>query len=153
MEKSLIIRYSEIHLKGKNIRYFENMLLRNIKNSLKGISCTAMFSRSRYVVENYDINDEFEIIERLKRVFGIHSVSSAYIVHADFETIKETVLKCVTFSSGTFKIETNRADKNFPMTSPQISSELGGCVLDEFPNLKVDVRQPEHVISVDIRET
>lgn len=153
MEKSIIIRYSEIHLKGKNIKFFENMLLKNIKHSLKEIECNVKFARSRYVVDKYDINDEYEIIERLKKIFGIYSLSSAYIIPTEYDTIKQTVLDSIDFDRGTFKIEVNRANKNFPLTSPQICAELGGIVLDRFPNLKVDVKNPEHIVSVDIRET
>ena len=151
MEKSLIIRYSEIHLKGKNIKFFENMLLKNLKNSLSSINCKVTRTRGRYIVEDYDINEEFELIERIKKVFGVHSVSSAYIIPAEFETIKETVLKMIDFN-GTFKVVTNRALKTFPMDSMAISRELGSAILEAYPTLTVNVREPEHVINVDVRE-
>ncbi len=151
MEKSLIVRYSEIHLKGKNIKFFENMLLKNLRKSVSGIECKVSRTRGRYVVEDYNINDEFELIERIKRVFGVHSLSSAYIVESNYEVIKETVLNMIDFN-GTFKIVSNRAIKTFPMTSMEISRELGGDVLEKFSHLTVNVREPDHIINVDVRD-
>ncbi len=152
MDKIILIRYSEIHLKGKNIAFFENKLLNNIRNSLKDLTCVVKKTKSRYFVEGFNEDNQFEIIERLKKIFGIHSFSVATVIDTDFEKIKEVALSMATFD-GTFKIETNRADKRFPLKSPEISREVGGYILDNIPSLKVNVREPQHTISIDIRET
>lgn len=151
MKKAILIRYSEIYLKGKNQSFFQSRLLKNIRKSLSDIDCEVKLQRCRYIVDNYDEEDEFEIVEKLKKIFGIYSFSVATIVNSNFEEIKNAVLKSVDFS-GTFKVETNRADKRFPMTSMQVSAELGGLILDNNANLKVDVHNPQNIISVDIRD-
>ena len=151
MEKTIIVRYAEIYLKGKNIAFFESKLMDNIKKALNGIECNVKISRCRYIVSDFDEFDEDDIIDRLKKVFGIHSLSPCYVVKSDLEKISETCADMVDFG-GTFKVETNRADKKFPMKSYEISAAVGGYVLEKHPNLKVDVKHPEHVINVDMRE-
>ncbi len=151
MEKTIIVRYAEIYLKGKNIAFFESKLYDNIKKALDGIECTVKISRCRYIVSGFDEFDEEEIIERLKKVFGIHSLSSCFVVKSDIALIGEVAANIADFS-GTFKVETNRADKKFPMKSYEVSAAVGGYVLEKHPNLKVDVKHPEHIINVDMRE-
>ena len=95
MEKVIIIRYGEIFLKGKNRDYFESLLIKNIKHALGDLLCEFKRSQGRYFVENFDINDEDEIVDRLKKVFGIYSLSVAYKVETkadeDFCDIKESL--------------------------------------------------------------
>ncbi|MFI3163757.1 MAG: tRNA uracil 4-sulfurtransferase ThiI [Bacillota bacterium] len=151
MEKVIVIRYAEIHLKGRNIAFFETKLKKNIKNALAGIKHDFKAIRCRYIVSNFDEVDEFEICEKLSKVCGIHSFSVASVIPTDIAKIKETALEMINFT-GTFKVETNRADKTLKQTSVDISREVGGYLLDKAEGLKVDVRNPENIVHIDIRE-
>ncbi len=151
MKNLIVIRYGELHLKGKNRGYFENMLLSNIRRAVSDIPCTLKKIQGRFLLEDYEQFDEERLLSKLKKVFGIHSFSRAIVCETTFETICKTVSDNIDFV-GTFKIETNRADKTFPMKSPEISAKVGAFVLDHHPELTVDVRDPEYVISLDLRE-
>ena len=153
MQNAIIIRYCEIHLKGKNRGYFEKLLKENIKNSLKGIECTFSVLHSRYLIENFSDSDYPIICGKLDKIAGIHTYSKALVVTNDYEKIKEAVFLLAEKLNGTFRITTNRADKNFPMDSMTISREIGGDVLEKFaPKLKVDIKNPDNTIYIDMRE-
>lgn len=152
MEKCIIVRYCEIHLKGKNRGYFEKLLQTNIQNALSGISHKLKVMHSRYLIENYNEDEYNLIVEKLKKVAGVHTISPAMVVDSDYGAIKEVSFELCKDRSGTFKVETNRADKTFPLDSMSVSSNLGGDILENFPNLKVDVKNPTFVVNVDIRE-
>ncbi|MDE6867771.1 MAG: tRNA 4-thiouridine(8) synthase ThiI [Clostridia bacterium] len=151
MEKVIIIRYSELHLKGKNRGWFERVFAVNMEKSLKGIRHEIHRLSGRYLVENFSEADTEVILERLKKVFGIHSYSVALKVKADMQKIFEAA-KQVCFKEGSFKVETHRADKSFKLNSMQISAEIGGRLLDEIQSVKVDVHNPDFIINIDIRE-
>ena len=151
MDKVIIIRYSELHLKGKNRGYFERVLITNIEKSLKGLKHELKRQSGRYLVENFDGFDVDEIISRLKKVFGIHSFSVALKVNSDMNAIYKAAEE-VCLDNGSFKVETHRADKAFPLNSLQISAEIGGRLLNKFKNLSVDVHNPQFVINIDVRE-
>lgn len=151
MEKVIIVRYSEIHLKGNNRGWFEHIFFVNMEKSLKGIKHEIRRVSGRYLIENFASDDTEIIIGRLKNVFGIHSYSVAYKVVSDMRQIYEAALK-VCLSDGTFKVETHRADKKFELTSMQVNAEIGGKLLDKFEKLKVDVHNPSFVVNIDIRE-
>ena len=151
MEKVVIIRYSEIHLKGKNRGYFERVFAANMEKALKGIRHEIRRRSGRYLVENFEESDEERIVKRLSKVFGIHSLSIGLKVPSDMNEIFAAAMQ-VSDESGTFKVETHRADKRFYLTSPQISAEIGGRLLDKNKNLKVDVHEPEFIINIDVRE-
>lgn len=152
MEKCIIVRYCEIHLKGKNRGYFEKLLQTNIQNALSGISHKLKVMHSRYLIENYNEDEYNLIVEKLKKVAGVHTISPAMVVDSDYGAIKEVAFELCKDRSGTFKVETNRADKTFPLDSMSFSRNLGGDILENFPNLKVDVKNPSFVVNVDIRE-
>lgn len=151
MEKVVIVRYCEIHLKGKNRGYFEKVFMNNLEKALTGIRHEMHKPSGRYVVENFDEGRADEIVERLRKVFGTHTLSVGYKVEADMQKIYEAV-KVIAPKEGTFKVETNRGDKKFPLNSMQINAQIGGRLLDDFPSLKVDVRNPQMVVSIDVRE-
>lgn len=151
MEKVIIVRYCEIHLKGKNRGYFEKVFMANLERALTGIRHEIRKPSGRYIVENFDQERTDEILEKLSKVFGTHTLSAAYKVPADIETIYETV-KLIAPAGGTFKVITNRAAKSFPLHSMEVNSEIGGRLLQDNPNLKVDVHAPQHEICIDIRE-
>ncbi len=151
MEKVIIVRYCEIHLKGKNRGYFEKIFMMNLEKALVGIRHEIRKPSGRYIVENFDQTRTEEILEKLSRVFGTHTLSSAYKVPAELEMIYDTVKK-IAPESGSFKVITNRANKSFPLNSMQLNAEIGGRLLQDFPNLSVDVHAPQHEICIDIRE-
>ena len=151
MEKVIIVRYCEIHLKGKNRGYFEKVFMTNLERSLAGIRHEIRKPSGRYIVENFDEDRVEEIIDRLKKVFGTHTLSLGYKVGADMNEIYSAV-KLLIPDSGSFKVEANRADKSFPLNSMQINAEIGGRILAQNPKLCVDVHDPNTTICIDIRE-
>lgn len=154
MKKVIIARYCEIHLKGKNRGYFERMLGDNIRHVLNGLDYKYVKIPTRYLIEDFSENDEEEIISRLKKVGGIHSISVAVLVPNDKEKIFETALSLCEGKKGTFKVETNRADKTFPIHSMDFSRELGGKILEKYnKNLSVKIKDPDFTVNIDIRET
>lgn len=151
LDRVILIRYGEIHLKGKNKRFFENKLISNIKRKLSGLEYEFTYKRSRYVVSAYRPETENEIIKRLKQVFGIHSISVAEKTESTLDAISDAVV-ALAKPSGKFRITVNRADKTFPMTSIELATELGGRVLDKYPDLTVDLFDPDFIIYADVRE-
>ena len=151
MEKVIIVRYCEIHLKGKKRGYFEKVFMTNLERSLAGIRHEIRKPSGRYIVENFDEDRVEEIIDRLKKVFGTHTLSLGYKVGADMNEIYSAV-KLLIPDSGSFKVEANRADKSFPLNSMQINAEIGGRILAQNPKLCVDVHDPNTTICIDIRE-
>lgn len=151
MENVIIIRYAELFLKGKNRGYFERAFANNIEKALSGITHELIKTSGRYLVENFDPDETDDIVSRLKKVFGIHTMSIALKVTTDIENIAEAAkFKCG--KGKTFKVETHRADKKFPMKSVAVSAEIGWRILQIRPDLKVDVHNPEFTIFIDIRE-
>lgn len=151
MEKVIIVRYSELHLKGKNRGYFERVLIINMEKALKGLKHEIKRQSGRYLVECFEEIETDEIISRLKKVFGIHSLSVALKVTSNVENIYSAAEK-VCFDSGKFKVETHRADKTFPLNSLELSAEIGGRLLSKFKNLSVDVHKPQFTVNIDVRE-
>jgi tRNA uracil 4-sulfurtransferase len=151
MKKVILLRYSEIHLKGKNRRFFENKLKSNIKLALKNYDCKVSFSNSRYVVEDFKEELTGELVDRLKCVFGVHSLSIAEQIPTDFEGLK-AYFKNYKLQTNTFRVSTNRAKKVFGINSMQISALIGGIVLENNAGAKVDLHNPQTVINIDIRE-
>ena len=151
MDKVIIVRYAEIHLKGKNRGWFERVFIVNMEKSLKGLKHEIRRHSGRYLIENFEDTDTEIILDRLKKVFGIHSYSVALKVDTDMNIIFKAAQE-VSNKEGTFKVETHRADKNFPLNSMQISAEIGGRLLDKNKNLKVDVHNPQFIINIDLRE-
>ena len=149
MKEVILVRFSEIHLKGGNKKYFIKLLYNNIKHALKDIECKIENIQNRIVVRDY--TDADEIMNELKAVFGVHSISKAYELDNDVELIKDFVSKINI--QGTFKCDVNRADKTFPIKSNDFECDLGAIVLDNSKEAKVDIHNPNTIIHVDIRET
>lgn len=153
MEKAIIIRYCEIHLKGKNRGHFEKLLKENVQKSLKGINHTFTVMHSRYLIENFDESDYEIITEKLRKIAGVHNYSLAYVVPNDFEEILKAAERICEGKKGTFRVTTNRADKTFSPDSMETSMLLGGRLLEKYgKNIKVDVKNPDFTVFVDIRE-
>ena len=149
--KVIIIRYSEIHLKGNNRDFFESILISNIKHVLSDYDYQFGRSNARYVIRNFDENYTEQILDAVKNVFGVYSVSSAEEVPSTYEDISAAALSMAPVY-GTFKVNTNRADKRFPIPSMKLSADIGGKILEQNPTLKVDLFHPDTVVSIDIRE-
>lgn len=146
-----LIRYSEIHLKGGNRHYFEKALLKNIKLALENIECSVSMFNSRYFVSDFAPSNEQVIEQKLMTVFGIHSFSKAVRIKTD-KTLLFNYFSNYKVNAKTFKVATTRADKSFPMSSMEISREIGGVILENNPDIQVDLHNPEKVVSIDIRE-
>ena len=153
MKSAIIIRYCEIHLKGKNRGFFEKLLKENIKRTIKGIDCTFTAMHSRYLIEDFNENDYELITEKLHKIAGIHTYSKALVVENDFEKIFEASKGLCQNKTGTFKVITNRADKTFTPSSMETSMLIGGRLLEVYaPKISVDVKNPDFSINIDIRE-
>ncbi|MDE6676649.1 MAG: tRNA 4-thiouridine(8) synthase ThiI, partial [Clostridia bacterium] len=151
MEKVVIIRYAEIHLKGKNRGYFERVFTVNLERSLKGIRHELHRTSGRYLVANFDAERIDEILSRVSRVFGVHSYSLGYLVPNNLDDIFSAV-KIVAPKTGTFKVDTHRADKKYPLTSMEMNAEMGARILGDNNALKVDVHEPQSHVYIDVRE-
>lgn len=151
MKKVIIIRYGELFLKGKNRGFFERVFATNIERALRGIRHELRRYSGRYLVENFDEKDTDAIVSRLEKIFGIHSMSVAYETSNALDDIFEAA-KLVSETSGSFKVETHRADKKYPLTSIEVSGEIGARLLAHFGSLTVDVHDPSFYVYVDIRE-
>ena len=161
MERVIVIRFGELFLKGKNRDYFESMLVRNIKWALNGVEHTFERSQGRYFVENFSEEDEAELIDRLKKVFGIHSLSVtdkvAVRADEDFPEIRASLAAAAGRAAEEregkirFRVTVKRADKRIPMTSAEIAAALGGTVLS-LGRFRVDLTEYDCDFRVDIRE-
>ena len=151
LEKVIIVRYAEIHLKGKNRGYFERVFTVNLDKALKGLRHELRRTSGRYLVAAFDERDADEICARISRVFGVHSYSVGYRVPNDLEHLF-TAAKVICPQDGTFKVDTHRADKKYLLTSPELNAEIGARLLAEYPGLKVDIRSPQSTVCLDIRE-
>ena len=152
MEKVIIIRYSEIFLKGKNRGFFERALETNVHRALKGYTYQFIKQSGRYFVRDFDGVQIDEIIEKLQKVFGVHTLSVALETASDMDSLFEAS-KLLIRDSGTFKVESHRGDKKYPLNSIEISKELGGRILAYSKGkLSVDVHEPSFTVRVDIRE-
>lgn len=157
MEQVLLIRYDEIHLKGLNRPFFERKLIESIKHSLSGLNATVHKEQGRIFVYGIAAEDRDEAVDRLTRVFGVHSISPAVGVEKDWNTIVAAARDITEKAIGnrekaTFKCFCRRSDKGFFMNSEEINRELGHEMLETFPNLSVDIREPEIKLCVEIRE-
>ncbi len=153
MKQTLLIRYGEISLKGKNRKKFERRLLKNIKNALSALASNRIetaYGRMYIPVED----DVQKVIERVRKVFGIVSVSVAAVTALDLAAMKAAALEQLheAGAGGTFKVETKRSNKKFPMQSPEISREVGAYLLKNTTGWSVDVHQPDVTVTLEVRQ-
>ena len=156
--RQLIICYlGEMALKGLNKNTFEAQLMKTIRRRLKRVGQFKYYkAQSTFYIEPE--NDEADVetaYEKVKKIFGIAAVSKAVVVEKDFDTIAQTAVEFLgetLKNAKTFKVSAKRSDKKFPMTSPEISRELGGRILSRYHHLKVDVNNPEVNVMVEIRD-
>lgn len=148
--KVLLLRFGELYLKGNNRSYFESTLISNIKKALKDETYKFEKTFGRYVVSSYPEDREEIIIEKLKKVFGLYSLSPALELNADVETITKEIEK-IRIGKDTFKVFVKRADKDFPIPSMDFARQLGGIVLKNNSKAEVEVYNPNIEIHIDIR--
>lgn len=158
MEKVVLVRYAEIHLKGLNRPFFERLLVDRIKQALNPIHAAVEREQGRIFVYGIPEDQIPNCVDRLCRVFGIHSVSVADCVEKDWNAIREAAVSEVEpFAKEdptlTFKCFARRSDKRFPMTSEQLCRELGHEILEAYPTLSVDVHHPKLPVTVEIRQS
>ncbi|NLF26701.1 MAG: tRNA 4-thiouridine(8) synthase ThiI [Clostridiales bacterium] len=150
MRDVLLVRFGEVHLKGQNRPYFLKALTDNVKRAVKPLGGHVWLSDSRIYVSGVD--DIRAAAERVRRVFGVHSVSPAVEMEKDANAIADKCAAMMRPLSGTFKVFARRSDKRFPLDSMELAREIGHRVLEQNPNLSVDVRRPEHKLNVEIRD-
>ncbi len=157
MDKVISISLGEIVLKGLNRKYFENKLIDNIKRALKGLGDYKIYKeQGKIYIEGLE-NAEQTAINRLTKIFGIIYVSPCIRTSTDLEDIKKasiTLLNEKIKEEGiiTFKVNTTRSDKRYPLISPEVSRIVGGAILEKIANVKVDVVSPKINIYIDIKE-
>ena len=152
VDKIILIKYGELTTKGDNRNIFINKIYEQMKELLKDYDIKIVKNRVRMFIEVNDKNID-SVASIVKNIFGIHSIVIAYKVKTDIEEIEENVLKVVEKNKfNTFKVETDRADKNFPIKSMDFSRRIGGLILKNIPNIKVDVHNPEFLLKIEIRE-
>ena len=153
MEKIILIKYGELTTKKANRNLFINILTENIKKALKKYEIKLTKNRVRMYIEVINEKDYEEIINKLTKIFGIHSIVICYKTDNNIENIKNIVLntaKEIKFE--TFKVETKRSNKNFPYTSMEFNNIIGGHILKNIKNKKVDVHNPDYKLKIEIRE-
>ena len=150
MKKLIIIKYGELTTKHDNINFFIKTLKNNIESSLDGINHNIIYDVGRMFIEtdNYEL-----VVKKLTNTFGIHEINIGYELDNDnFDYISNNVLELIKEKDfKTFKVQTKRSNKKYPFDSMEISRKLGGIILKNIPDLKVDVNNPELLINVEIR--
>ena len=150
MRKVLLVRYGEVFLKGANRPHFLKLLTDNVKRAVKPIGGRVWLSDSRIYVS--DVEDMDECVRRVRKVFGLYSVSPAIECEKDLDVIAEQCIEMMKGKRGSFKVYGKRSDKKFPMNSLEFAAELGGRILESNPHLTVDIHNPQHKLRVEIRD-
>ncbi len=157
MKEIILCKYGEIVLKGANKKYFEDMLCREMKKRARAYGNFDIYrAQSTIYIEALDDTSDFDgMFEAARRVFGIVTVSRAAVCEKNIDAIAETARKYIPeFLRGarTFKVESKRSDKSFPLDSMQLSREIGGVILESCRGIKVDVHKPDITVKVEVRE-
>ncbi len=153
----VLLKYGEIALKGLNRPMFEQRLLKNLAGALAPAGeFRIRKSQSMIYVEPMDDTiDMDDAIARMRKVFGIVNICPAVSCEKDMESIAKTVIACLRdmdTEGKSFKVEAKREDKQFPLNSPQICQQMGGCILKNVKGLRVDVHNPDILVQIEIRK-
>ena len=151
MNRVVLIKYGELTTKKGNRKFFINTLYQNLKKKLNNFDVKISRDISRMYIEFSEQELEL-VLEKLNQVFGVHSYQIAYKIETDIEKIKELAVEVMNEKSGTFKVETRRANKNFPIQSIEFSRQVGGLVLKNNSHLTVDVHNPDTTLTIEILE-
>lgn len=158
MKEIILVKFGEMALKGLNKKTFEDMLKKNIKRRIKNLGRFELTSAQStiYITPMDEDADLAEVVERVGKIFGIAALCRACVCEKEFSDIAQ---KAVEYSeeilsrAKTFKVNAKRSDKAFSMKSPEICAELGGIILEKFPHLAVDVKNPDVTVTVEVRDT
>jgi len=156
MNTLYLVKIGELNLKGKNKRFFEDALKRNLNKKLNGIPAKFQLKHSRLYVRT-DEKYTKTVEDVLSTTFGLLSFSRAVKTEKDIEAIKNAAFKLVESETDptqqiSFKIESRRSDKSFEYTSYEISNKIGAFINDSFEKLYVNVKKPEYTLNIEIRE-
>ena len=159
MFTAFLIKYAEIGIKGRNRYLFEDALVHQIKYALK--KCDGQFlihkTQGRIYVDAQSEFDFDEVVERLQTVFGISGICPVvYVEDEGFDKLVETITGYIADvypeRNKTFKVQARRARKNYPKDSMTINMDMGEAILKAFPEMKVDVHNPDIVLNIEVRE-
>ena len=154
MKTRILIRYGELSTKGRNKKMFTQKLASNIKKALVDFPQVKVIPDYDFMYLDLHEAPEEAVIEKVKPIFGIQSISPFYIVEKDMEVAKKVVLDLLSqedLEGKTFKIMTKRSDHTFEMDTNQINLFLGDAVLEAFPDIKVQLKQPDITVRIDVR--
>lgn len=149
MNRVVLIKYGELTTKKGNRKFFINTLYQNLKKKLNNLDVKISRDISRMYIEFSDKDLEL-VLKKLNQVFGIHTYQVAYKIETDSEAIKNLAVTIMKNKTGTFKVETKRANKNFPIQSIEFSRQLGGLILKNNDKLTVDVHNPDTTLMIEI---
>lgn len=157
MKEIVLCKFGEVVLKGLNRSHFEAMMMADLRRRLKHAGDYAVeCHQSVAFIEGADEDADMDEAERLARtVFGIVQVSRAVACDKNMDAIREAVEEYAPLllrGARTFKCESKRADKNFPLRSPELSAEVGAMVLSTLPRVRVNVQNPDIVLHVEVRD-
>lgn len=157
MKEIILVKLGEMVLKGLNRKTFEAVLLKNIKRRLSGLGGfeVRVAQSTVYIMPLEDGMDLEPAVERVRKIFGIATFSRACVAEKNMDSILNAAgayLADTLNAARTFKVESKRSDKSFPLNSPQISAAAGEYLLQAFPHLSVDVHEPDVVVTVEIRD-
>ncbi|NLJ78886.1 MAG: tRNA 4-thiouridine(8) synthase ThiI [Tissierellia bacterium] len=157
MERLISISVGELILKGGNRRFFEDKLISRIKRAIRGLDYDGIYNEQGkiYIEASKDVLDE--MIDRLRKVFGLVYISPCIKTKKDMDSIEEAAIKAMDEKMAkdnirTFKVVTNRADKGFPVQSPEVSRRVGAAILKNMDGLSVDLHNPDAYLYIDIRQ-
>ncbi|MBR2044189.1 MAG: tRNA 4-thiouridine(8) synthase ThiI [Clostridia bacterium] len=157
MKEIILIKNGELVLKGLNKSTFESMLIKTIRRRLRDLGKVSVKSaQSTIYIEPVDDEFDFEeAISRVSKIFGIAAFSRCAALNKDMDEILSVVADYVRPALQgvkTFKVIAKRSDKAFPLKSPEIAAQVGGAILSAMPYLRVDVKNPDIIVSVEIRD-
>ncbi len=151
MKRIIMIKYGELTTKKSNRKLFVNALYNNLKNKLKDYEVSFTSDLSRMYIE-FKEKDLDMILDKINCVFGIHAYDVAYKVKSDISEIEKMILEILkNIDFKTFKVNTKRSDKSFSIQSTEFSKKIGGLILKNKENIKVDVHNPEVSFNIEIR--
>ena len=154
MKTRILIRYGELSTKGRNKKMFTQKLASNIKKAFVDYPQVKVIPDYDFMYLDLHEAPEEPVIEKVKPIFGIQSISPVYIIEKDMEVAKKVVLDLLSqenLEGKTFKIMTKRSDHTFEMDTNQINLFLGDAVLEAFPEIKVQLKQPDITVRIDVR--
>ena len=151
MEKVVLIKYGELTTKKGNRKFFINTLYQNLQKKLNNLHVKISRDISRMYIE-FEENELDVVLEKMNQVFGIHTYQVASKIPTNIEEIEKNIIELMKDKTGTFKVDTKRSDKKFPVQSTEFSRQMGGVILKNNSSLSVDVHNPDTTLFIEILE-